>query len=48
MGASSVNTDASFYYDTDLTTHTDATSSGKVDFYSVMVHDWSYQGIYFK
>ena len=39
MGASSVNTDANFYYDTDLTTHTDATSSGKVDFYSVMVHE---------
>ena len=39
MGASSVNTDATFYFDTDLTTHADATSSGKVDFYSVMVHE---------
>jgi hypothetical protein len=39
MGASSVNTDANFYYDIDLTTHADATSSGKVDFYSVMVHE---------
>ena len=39
MGASSVNTDANFYYDTDLTTHADATSSGKTDFYSVMVHE---------
>ena len=39
MGASSVNTDANFYYDTDLTTHADAVSSGKTDFYSVMVHE---------
>ena len=39
MGASSVNTDANFYYDTDLTTHADATTSGKTDFYSVMVHE---------
>lgn len=39
MGASSVNTDAAFYYDTDLTTHSDATTSGKTDFYSVMVHE---------
>jgi len=39
MGASSVNTDANFYYDIDLTTHADATISGKTDFYSVMVHE---------
>ena len=38
LGALSVNTDATFYFDTDLTTHTDAESSGKVDFYSIMVH----------
>jgi len=39
MGASSVNTDAAFYFDTDLTTHADAVGSGKTDFYSVMVHE---------
>lgn len=38
-GSSQVNTDYSFYFDTDLTTHADATSSGKTDFYSVMVHE---------
>ena len=38
-GSSQVNTNNSFYFDTDLTTHTDATSSGKTDFYSVMVHE---------
>jgi surface protein len=39
IGALSVNTDATFYFDTDLTTHADAVSSGKVDFYSVMVKE---------
>jgi hypothetical protein len=38
-GSSQVNTDYSFYFDTDLTTHADATSSGKYDFYSTMVHE---------
>jgi hypothetical protein len=38
-GAISVNSSFNFYDDTDLTTHTDATSSGKYDFYSVMVHE---------
>jgi hypothetical protein len=38
-GSSQVNTNKTFYFDTDLTTHADAVSSGKVDFYSVMVHE---------
>ncbi|MDA8807097.1 hypothetical protein N9N55_07720 [Opitutales bacterium] len=38
-GVSQVNTSKSFYFDTDLTSHSDATSSGLVDFYSVMVHE---------
>ena len=38
-GVSQVNTTQSFYFDTDLTTHADATSSGLIDFYSVMVHE---------
>ncbi|MDC0158094.1 hypothetical protein OAK38_10070, partial [Verrucomicrobia bacterium] len=38
-GSSQVNTNKTFYYDTDLTTHNDALSSGKTDFYSVMVHE---------
>jgi len=38
-GVSQVNTNKSFYFDTDLTTHSDATSSGLIDFYSVMVHE---------
>lgn len=38
-GAISVNSSFSFYDDTDLTTHTDATTSGLTDFYSVMVHE---------
>lgn len=38
-GSSQVNTNKTFYYDTDLTTHTDALSSGKTDFYTVMVHE---------
>jgi len=38
-GSSQVNTNHSFYFDTDLTTHADATSSGLIDFYSVMVHE---------
>ena len=36
--AISVKSDQNFYFDTDLTTHTDATSSGKIDFYSLMVY----------
>jgi hypothetical protein len=38
-GSSQVNTNKTFYYDTDLTTHNDALVSGKTDFYSVMVHE---------
>ncbi len=38
-GSSQVNTNKTFYFDTDLTTHTDALSSGKTDFYTVMVHE---------
>ncbi len=38
-GSISVNTHYSFYDDTDLTSSADATSSGKQDFYSVMVHE---------
>ena len=38
-GVSQVNTAHSFYFDTDLTTHNDAVNSGKIDFYSVMVHE---------
>jgi hypothetical protein len=38
-GSSQVNSTKSFYFDTDLTTHTDAEVSGKVDFYTVMVHE---------
>ena len=38
-GSSQVNTNKTFYFDTDLTTHNDAVTSGKVDFYSVMVHE---------
>ena len=38
-GSSQVNTNKTFYFDTDLTTHADALSSGKTDFYSVMVHE---------
>jgi hypothetical protein len=38
-GVSQVNSSKSFYFDTDLTTHADATSSGLIDFYSVMVHE---------
>ena len=38
-GSSQVNTNETFYFDTDLTTHTDALSSGKTDFYTVMVHE---------
>jgi len=38
-GSSQVNTNYSFYFDTDLTTHADAESSGLIDFYSVMVHE---------
>lgn len=38
-GSSQVNSTKSFYFDIDLTTHTDAEASGKVDFYTVMVHE---------
>jgi len=38
-GSSQVNSTKSFYFDTDLTTHTDAEASGKTDFYTVMVHE---------
>lgn len=38
-GSITVNSSFSFYEDTDLTTHTDATTSGLVDFYSVMTHE---------
>jgi hypothetical protein len=38
-GAISVNSSFDFYADTDLTTHSDATSSGDYDFYSVMAHE---------
>ncbi len=38
-GAITVNTSFTFYDDTDLTTHTDATTSGHTDFYSTMLHE---------
>ncbi len=38
-GSISFNSSYSFYEDTDLTTHSDATTSGKPDFYSVMAHE---------
>jgi hypothetical protein len=38
-GAISVNSSFDFYADTDLTTHSDATTSGDFDFYSVMAHE---------
>lgn len=38
-GAITVNSSFTFYDDTDLTTHTDATSSGFTDFYSTMTHE---------
>ena len=38
-GSISFNSSYTFYDDTDLTTHTDATTSGLPDFYSVMVHE---------
>ena len=38
-GVSQVNSTKTFYFDTDLTTHNDAVNSGKIDFYSVMVHE---------
>jgi hypothetical protein len=34
-----VNSSFPFYDDTDLTTHTDATTSGLTDFYSTMTHE---------
>jgi hypothetical protein len=36
-GTISVNMDEDFYFDTDLTTHTDALNSSKMDFYTSMV-----------
>jgi hypothetical protein len=38
-GAISVNSSFDFYADTDLTSHSDATTSGDYDFYSVMAHE---------
>ena len=38
-GAITVNSSFTFYDDTDLTTHTDATTSGYTDFYSTMTHE---------
>ena len=38
-GSLSINSDLNWYVDTDLTSHSDALSSGKYDFYSTAVHE---------